>query len=200
MMDMKYSKVQVRRALYGWVAYLPLLIGLFVMLAIDTHFNVCSRHTDYQYGQLSVERLALIQQLDTLNSEEARLNGMQALDALAAAIGLQPPIPGQIQTIIPRNDLPLPILTDTHTSESVNTSIITPPPPTLPISVTAPTVTAKSFSAPAAATAPRKQKVTVVSAQAASKPSAVTAHTTKAPSNTDPSNLDQSTDAMMAAL
>ncbi len=110
------SKLEARRNLYGWVPYTPLVVLVFAVLAINARVNVQNRRDDYEFFKLTTERRKAAQELDAVRAEEALLNDLDMLSAKAQELGLVPPLPNQVETVVVRPGVPLPALPEAPSS------------------------------------------------------------------------------------
>jgi cell division protein FtsL len=103
----KRNRNEIRRALYAWIAWTPLL-AVFVVMAIDTSFSLKARSADYEFGKLAARRRQITQELDRQCSAEAQWTDVHKVSEIIARLNMSLPDPEQIQVIIARPNMPMP--------------------------------------------------------------------------------------------
>ena len=104
----KRNKNEVRRALYAWIAWTPLL-ALFVVMAMDTSLSLKARSIDYEFGKLAAQRRQTTAELDRVRSVEAQWSDVSKVSEIIARLNMLLPDPRQIQVVIAHPDTPMPM-------------------------------------------------------------------------------------------
>lgn len=175
------SRMLMRQARYGWVAWAPLVVCLFGMMTWDAALNLRLRRTDYEFHKADTERRDTVRRLDETLSLEAQMKSMEWLSAQAEALGLRPPALEQVEVVRMDTFFELPLLLD---APELLPPLAAPPVPAVPQDSGG--VRGALLAAVPGPAGP--------AAQAAPAPAAVLA-----PAE-DPSSLDKSLDALMAPL
>ncbi len=103
------NKNEVRRALYGWLAWSPLL-AVFAFIAADMSLSIKARHADYEIGALAAQRRQLVRELDTARSAQSAWTDIRRIGELMRQLNMILPDPQQIQVVIARPGTPMPEL------------------------------------------------------------------------------------------
>lgn len=104
----KRNKNEVRRALYAWIAWTPLL-AVFVVMAMDTSLSLKARSADYEFGKLAAQRRQITAELDRARSVEAQWSDIRKVSEIIARLNMLLPDPEQIQLVIAHPDTPMPM-------------------------------------------------------------------------------------------
>lgn len=123
------SRMLVRRARYGWIVWVPLVVFLFGMMTWDAALNIQLRQTDYQFHKADTERRNTVRRLDETLALEAQMKSMEWLTAQAEALGLRTPALEQIEVVRMDSLFELPLLLD---APEVLPPLAAPPAPPSP--------------------------------------------------------------------
>ncbi len=207
------NKYEVRRALYGWVAWLPLLAP-FVFMAMDTSVSLKARRADYDFGRLAAQRRQIAEELDQARSAEAQLSDVSKISEIIARLNMLLPDPRQIQVVMANPDTPMPLMQERPRDEAVETAgeaavsagkapmpvIPSAPAVALPVMVSAPP--AASATALVPANFPTAVSTPAVSASRSGSPAAPKPPVLDLPKEqiTDLDSPDASSKDMLASL
>ncbi len=98
---------EIRRALYRWLVWSPLL-AVFAVIAKDTLLGITIRHTDYDFGRLVSQRRHLTAELDKAKFEQAMWTNVSRVTEIIKQFNMVFPDPQQIQNVIAHPDTPMP--------------------------------------------------------------------------------------------
>lgn len=89
-----------RRALLGFLWWMPLLCAAFAALFVDVWLGVQRTEADYREAELMARMRAAEKELAGFNYTVASRQKMDRLASLALALGLKEPQPGQMQRLV----------------------------------------------------------------------------------------------------
>ncbi len=174
----KRNKNEVRRALYGWIAWTPLL-AIFVVMAMDTSLSLKVRSAEREFGTLDAKLRQTTMELGKARAQEAQWSDIGRVAGIIARLNMLLPDPEQIQVVIAHPNTPMPGMKERPREGALEMAdssgaagsasprtVPTAPAVALPVMASAPTVTAakaalvpanppSAVSAPAVAVASR---------------------------------------------